>query len=112
MNESKLLKTVDSKRYKSFVEMKKFLDNEILHIFNIKLDITNEELMKIHGAIYDYCLEVNMDIHDFFNEYILNVLTYSMSNKIVSIEKFIGALEQMGMPSEINEKIVNISKVR
>ena len=112
MEENKIVNMSGSDRYNSFKEMKTFFDSEILHIFNVKLNITNEELMGIHNIIYDYYKLQNKNPNIFIKEYLVGVLTSSLRNNTISIESFIVASTHIEVPNEILEKIRKIEKVR
>ena len=114
MNENKIIKITNSDRFNSFKTMKDFIDEYLLNVFNVKIEVENDVLIEIHNIIYDYCISSSIDPKIFFDEFLLNLLTSTLSNNILSLDKFVSALDYNvnSIDEELKEQIKNINKRR
>ena len=111
MENNKIIKMADPNRYISFKEMKSFFSGDLLHAFNVDMNVTNEELMEIHNIMYDFAILINKDPIKFIKEYLLSLLTDCLKYSSISLDGFVETANNMNFPDEIVNKIKCIHKV-
>lgn len=108
----KIIRITTPDRYISFKEMKSFFSSDVLHTFNIDMNVTQDDLIKIHDIIYDFCITIGKNPTEFIKEYTTTLLTTCLKDSAITIDGFIETSNNLDFPDEVVDKIKSIKKVK